>query len=91
MEGHGINRLILKHGISLSRIARGWAMVYLVGIVSFVVGFLMGQVALAHWLKDRSNEELRKDKSLLIYGMFNWLIAILVTLAGVGLYRMWAG
>jgi hypothetical protein len=77
--------------LTLSWILEIPAMVYLIGFVSFVIGFLAGQLLLARLLRDRSNDELRKDKSLMIYGILNWLVAILFAVSGVSFYRMFGG
>ncbi len=59
-------------------------MVWVFGIVGFISGFLLGQVFLMKWLKNKSREELLNDRSLKWkYGLFNWGIAILVCLCAI--------
>ncbi|HEY8190745.1 MAG TPA: hypothetical protein VIF12_08665 [Micavibrio sp.] len=62
-------------------------MAYLVGIMGFIGGFVSGQLLLMFMLRHKSNSELQQDKSLRIYGLLNWLVAILGAAAMVTLYR----
>lgn len=56
-------------------------MVYVVGIIGFVGGFLAGQLLLLRLLKDRPTDEILNNKTLKwTYGILNWIIA------GVGAY-----
>ena len=56
-------------------------MVYVVGIIGFICGFIGGQYWLLKLLKGRSKEELLNNKKLSwTYGLLNWI------LAGVGAY-----
>lgn len=56
-------------------------MVYVVGIVGFIGGFILGQMVLHFLLRHKSTEELLNDKSLkYTYGLLGWV------LAGVGAY-----
>lgn len=66
-------------------------MVYVAGIIGFVCGFAMGQVILAYMLRNRSNHDLKNDRTLRIYGVLNWMVAILVAVAAVQLARSWGG
>ena len=53
-------------------------MVWVVGSIGFVLGFLMGQVIMISALKDKSDEELKFNKSLQRkWGLFNWALAII--------------
>ncbi len=63
-------------------------MVYVVGTIGFIGGFLAGQVLLAALLKNRTSEELLNDKSLRWkYGIINWAIAALGAYSFVFLYN----
>ncbi len=64
-------------------------MVYLIGFIGFISGFALGQGLLALLLRDRTNEDLKTDPALRIYGVLNWLIAILCTVATVSVYKAW--
>jgi hypothetical protein len=64
-------------------------MIYVAGTIGFVIGFLLGQGLLMVWLKDRSKEELLKDRDLRYrYGLFNWGLAAAGTWMGLEVYRM---
>jgi len=62
-------------------------MVYLIGIIGFVCGFLGGQYYLLRILRDRSNKELLEDKNLRWYGLLNWMLAGLCSYGFVALYN----
>ncbi|MBI2233931.1 MAG: hypothetical protein HYU57_02850 [Micavibrio aeruginosavorus] len=64
-------------------------MVYLAGIVGFIGGFCLGQMVLMFLLRHKSNADLKQDKSLRIYGLLNWLVALLGAMATVWLYKFW--
>lgn len=66
-------------------------MIYLVGFIALLGGFALGQGLLAWLLRDRTREELLKDRSLRIYGVLNWLVAILFAAAAVSVYKVWLG
>lgn len=66
-------------------------MVYGIGILGFICGFIAGQLLLAFMLRHRTNRDLLSDKSLKVYGLLNWVMAILGTLAFVTLYRQYYG
>jgi len=62
-------------------------MVYVAGIIGFLAGFILGQLLLIRWLKDRSRKDLLTDKSLHYrYGIFNWLLSILCCYLSVKFY-----
>ncbi len=51
-------------------------MTWVVGIVGFISGFALGQVILLYLLKDKTDEELLKDKGLKWkFGLLNWGLA----------------
>tara|TARA_B100001989_G_scaffold246381_2_gene217214 strand:+ start:561 stop:764 length:204 start_codon:yes stop_codon:yes gene_type:complete len=51
-------------------------MVYVIGFIGFILGFIAGQGLLFFMLRNVSNEDLLEDKYLkLKYGILNWLIA----------------
>ena len=63
-------------------------MVYAVAIVGFVLGFALGLFVLSIKLKDKTNEELLKNKNLWwAYGTLNWIIAIICSISSVYLYK----
>lgn len=66
-------------------------MIYGVGFIALLGGFALGQALLAWLLRDRSREDLLKDRSLRIYGVLNWLVAILFATAAVSVYKVWLG
>jgi hypothetical protein len=61
-------------------------MIYLAGIIGFIGGFAAGQLLLMFMLRHKSNSELKQDKSLRVYGLLNWLVAILGAAAMTTLY-----
>jgi len=64
-------------------------MIYIVSILGFIGGFLIGQLLLARFLKDVSNEDLLNDPSLHFkYGTLNWAIAIMMSVAVTHLYNI---
>lgn len=65
-------------------------MIYVIGILGFVAGFVLGQVLLSIWLKDRSRKDLLTDKALQMrYGLFNWGLAALTAYTTIRLYQIW--
>ncbi len=66
-------------------------MVYALGVLGFICGFLAGQMLLAFILRHRSNQELTSDASLKIYGLLNWLVAAGGAFAFVVIYRQYYG
>lgn len=62
-------------------------MVYVVALVGLFGGFCAGQLLLLFMLRHKTNEDLRKDRSLRIYGLINWLVAILGMLGTLWLYK----
>lgn len=62
-------------------------MIYGIGILGFVVGFLTGQMILLRLLRHKTKDELLSDKHLWWrYGILNWAIAILSCYSAVWLY-----
>lgn len=64
-------------------------MVYLVGIIGFIIGFLAGQYILLRLLRNRTNKELRDDKNLRWYGLLNWMVAGLFSYGFIALYEFY--
>lgn len=63
-------------------------MIWLVGFLGLIVGFVAGQFYLIHALKDKTRHELLHDRALRwSYGVVNWVIAIFTSIASVLLYR----
>ncbi|GEM_PF-557046 len=63
-------------------------MIYLVGTLGFVSGFILGQFILFRILRDVPKEELLENKSLhWKFGLLNWLIALLTAASAVWLYH----
>lgn len=67
-------------------------MVYAVGIVGFILGFVLGQFLLAHWLRHRSKRDLLTNRNLHYrYGLFNWMVAGLAAYVAIACYRVLVG
>jgi len=66
-------------------------MITVFGIVGFIGGFCAGQMLLAFMLRHKTNEELKADKSLKIYGLLNWVVAVLGAVAFTAIYRKYFG
>lgn len=63
-------------------------MVYLFGISGFIGGFILGLFVISLFLKDKSRDELVKDKSYhWKYGVLVWLIAAFTSWASVQFFR----
>lgn len=64
-------------------------MVYIIGILGFIGGFIIGQYILLQMLKNRSREELLNDTSLrYTYGILNWIVAGIGSYLCVTAYKM---
>lgn len=59
-------------------------MALVMAVIGFISGFCAGQMVLMFMLRHKSNEDLKKDRSLKIYGILNW------TMAGLGAYTFMA-
>lgn len=66
-------------------------MIYAMGIGGFFGGFIFGQMLLMYMLRHKTNEELRTDKKLRIYGILNWVVAGLGAATMVVLYHKYIG
>ena len=67
-------------------------MVYVIGIIGFIGGFIAGQLLLLRLLKDRSNEDLAQDRFVKwTYGLLNWIIAGIGAYSFVFLYNYYFG
>lgn len=65
-------------------------MSWVVGILGFIGGFVLGQYILMRMLKDRSREELIRDKSLhWRYGLLNWAVAAAASYAALSVFKMY--
>lgn len=63
-------------------------MVYLVGIVGLIGGFMAGQMLLYFMLRHKSREDLLNDRLLKWkYGTLNWLVAALGAYSFVSIYQ----
>jgi len=63
-------------------------MVYVVGIIGFIGGFMIGQMVLYFLLRYKSKEDLLHDKFLKWqFGILNWLIAILGSYSSIQMYN----
>lgn len=63
-------------------------MVYVFGVVGFIVGLIAGQMLLFFLLRNATREDLLNDPYLKWkYGSLNWLIAILGSYAFVWIYE----
>ena len=62
-------------------------MVYGIGIVGFIAGFLAGQMLLYFMLRHKTKEELLSDPYLKWkYGGLNWIVELLGAYGSVQLY-----
>jgi len=53
-------------------------MIYVIGIIGFIGGFIFGQMVLYFLLRHKTNEELLNDRMLkLKYGLIGWGCAVL--------------
>lgn len=64
---------------------------WIVGIFGLVCGFCAGQILLLFMLRYKTNEQLKADNSLKIYGLLNWLIAFLGAATFLYIYRKYFG
>lgn len=65
-------------------------MIYLMGILGFVGGFILGQMVLYFLLRHKTKEELLNDKSLKwTYGLINWAFAGLGSYGLIVLYKQY--
>ncbi len=65
-------------------------MIYGVGLIGFLAGFVLGQMILMVLLRDRKKEELLENKALQRkYGTLNWLIALLTMASALYIYTHW--
>ncbi len=62
-------------------------MVYIAGIIGFVLGFGAGLALLSVLLKNRSNREITSDSGIKwTYGLLVWIIASVGAYIGVTVY-----
>lgn len=67
-------------------------MVYVIGIIGFIGGFLAGQLLLLRLLRDRSKDDLLANKQIhWTYGILNWVIAAMGAYSFVFLYQYYFG
>ena len=65
-------------------------MVYIAGIIGFVLGFGAGLSVLSVLLKNRSNKEITTDSGIKwTYGLFVWIIAGVGAYLGATIYGMY--
>lgn len=65
-------------------------MVYVVGVIGFIGGFVFGQMVLYFLLRHYSREDLLNDPYLKwTYGVLNWLIAGVGSYSFVFLYQQY--
>ena len=63
-------------------------MIYVIGIIGFILGFIFGQMVLHFLLRHKDKEELLNDKSLkYTYGLANWIFAALGSYGMITLYK----
>ena len=68
------------------------SMVYGIGILGFIGGFLFGQMVLYFLLRHKTREELLNDRYLkLKYGLLNWGMAALGAFSFVEMYKFYFG
>ena len=66
-------------------------MVYVMGVIGFFSGFAAGLMALSFFLRHKTGQQLVSDKSLRVYGLLNWLAAVLGAMAFMRLYVVYYG
>ena len=67
-------------------------MVYIIGIIGFIGGFIVGQALLLYLLKDRPMEELVNNRLVKwTYGLLNWVVAGIGAYSFVFLYQQYWG
>lgn len=65
-------------------------MIYVMGILGFVGGFILGQMVLYFLLRHKSNEELLNDKMLkLKYGLVGWGCAAFGAYSFMEMYKVY--
>lgn len=63
-------------------------MVYVLGVIGFISGFIAGQMLLLFLLRNVSKEDMLNDKYIKVkYGLLNWIIAILGSYSAVMMYE----
>jgi hypothetical protein len=67
-------------------------MVYVMGAVGVMGGFLVGQMVLYFLLRHKTTEDLLHDKKLrLKYGIINWGFALLGGYSMIEMYKLYFG
>jgi hypothetical protein len=67
-------------------------MVYLIGIIGFIIGFFVGQMLLIYILRDSnlSNKDLMEDAALRWkYGSLNWFVSVAFAAGFVWMYKQY--
>ena len=65
-------------------------MIYVMGVIGFIGGFLAGQMVLHFLLRHKTNEELLNDKALkLKYGLIGWGCAALGAYSFMEMYKVY--
>lgn len=65
-------------------------MIYVMGAIGFVTGFVFGQMLLYFLLRHRKRSELLEDRSLWWqYGIINWACACMGAYGLIELYRLY--
>ena len=63
-------------------------MIYAVGVLGFIGGFIFGQMVLYFLLRHKTNEELLNDRLLRFkYGLIGWLCAGLGAYSFIEMYK----
>lgn len=66
-------------------------MVYVVGAIGLILGFIAGQIILLRLLRNHSNKEILSEKNIIwIYGTFNWILAGTGAYAAVTIYNIYS-
>ncbi len=65
-------------------------MVYVIGVLGFIGGFFVGQMALYFLLRHKTKEELLAQEHLKwTYGIFNWAVAIFGSYLLIKMYEQY--
>ena len=62
-------------------------MIFIIGLIGFILGFFAGQLLLVRLLRHYSREELMENKKLRKYAILNWIIALACSWLSIWMYN----